>query len=272
MNCPFARFASLAILGTCSAALAQVQPLGPSTYLRRADSPFAGVVFSWSILLTGENGQFTEPGVTLNPGISVIGPGGLGNNIDSVDEDDGLLNGCGGGNSYFTCPSFVEVAFNPTILGSLPTHAGIVWTDGNGFVTFTAFDSSGQVIATVTGSTADVSFTCGTAEDRFYGVIAPQGVARIRIQDTNNCIEVDHIQAGRIGPACDAIDFNNDGSSFDPQDIDAFLSVFSEGPCIPSTATCNDVDFNNDGSLFDPCDVDSFILLFSEGPCTLCGV
>ncbi|GEM_PF-2420065 len=31
---------------------------------------------------------------------------------------------------------------------------------------------------------------------------------------------------------CDDIDFNNDGSVFDPTDIDAFLSVFSEGPCI----------------------------------------
>jgi hypothetical protein len=70
---------------------------------------------------------------------------------------------------------------------------------------------------------------------------------------------------------CDSIDFNNDGSLFDPTDIDAFLSVFSEGPCIPATATCGDVDFNNDTSLFDPCDIDSFLLVFSEGPCTLCG-
>jgi hypothetical protein len=74
-----------------------------------------------------------------------------------------------------------------------------------------------------------------------------------------------------IGPTCDDIDFNNDGSSFDPQDVDAFLSVFSEGPCIPANANCQDVDFNNDGSLFDPCDIDSFLLVFSEGPCTLCG-
>ncbi|MFO0856152.1 MAG: hypothetical protein U0640_02205 [Phycisphaerales bacterium] len=70
---------------------------------------------------------------------------------------------------------------------------------------------------------------------------------------------------------CDSIDFNNDSSLFDPQDIDAFLSVYSEGPCIPDTATCNDIDFNNDGSLFDPCDIDSFLLQFSEGPCTPCG-
>jgi hypothetical protein len=68
-------------------------------------------------------------------------------------------------------------------------------------------------------------------------------------------------------PVCDSVDFNNDGSIIDPQDVDAFFSVFSEGPCIPASATCNDVDFNNDGSIFDPQDVDAFFSVFSEGPC-----
>ncbi len=77
---------------------------------------------------------------------------------------------------------------------------------------------------------------------------------------------------GSCGPTCDSLDFNNDTSLFDPQDIDAFLSVYSEGPCVPSTATCNDIDFNNDTSFFDPCDIDSFLLVFSEGPCTDCGM
>jgi hypothetical protein len=70
-----------------------------------------------------------------------------------------------------------------------------------------------------------------------------------------------------IAPVCDSVDFNNDGSVFDPQDVEAFLSYFSEGPCVPVLATCNDVDFNNDGSLFDPQDVDAFFSVFSEGPC-----
>jgi hypothetical protein len=64
------------------------------------------------------------------------------------------------------------------------------------------------------------------------------------------------------------IDFNNDDSVYDPQDVDAFLSVFSEGPCIPETAGCGDIDFNNDGSLFDPQDIDDFLSVFSEGPCS----
>lgn len=36
---------------------------------------------------------------------------------------------------------------------------------------------------------------------------------------------------------CDGVDFNNDGNFIDPQDIDAFLSVYSEGPCVPASAT-----------------------------------
>ncbi len=68
-------------------------------------------------------------------------------------------------------------------------------------------------------------------------------------------------------PVCDSIDFNNDTSIFDPQDFEAFLSVYSEGPCIPATATCNDIDFNNDTSIFDPQDINSFLSVYSEGPC-----
>ncbi len=73
-----------------------------------------------------------------------------------------------------------------------------------------------------------------------------------------------------VGVVCDSIDFNGDGARFDPADIDAFLSVFSEGPCIPETSICNDIDFNNDGSSFDPCDIDVFLQVFSEGPCGTC--
>ncbi len=95
---------------------------------------------------------------------------------------------------------------------------------------------------------------------------------RYRLKVTNSC-GTTHTDAAmfRIQQACcDSIDFNNDSSIFDPQDIAAFLSVYSEGPCIPQTAACNDIDFNNDGGLFDPCDILAFLLRYSEGPCTMC--
>ncbi len=97
---------------------------------------------------------------------------------------------------------------------------------------------------------------------------------RVRCRVSNECGDVNSDRAviGVLASCCDSIDFNNDTSMFDPQDIDAFLSVYGEGPCIPETATCNDIDFNNDTSVFDPCDIDSFLTVYGEGPCTPCGV
>jgi hypothetical protein len=107
-------------------------------------------------------------------------------------------------------------------------------------------------------------------------VLADLDAIRFRIEyrsgaDNGRLDNVILSPASGVTCGCDGIDFNNDGASFDPQDIDAFLSVYAEGPCIPASATCSDIDFNNDGALFDPCDIDSFLLVFSEGPCTLCG-
>ena len=123
------------------------------------------------------------------------------------------------------------------------------------------------------------------ADPRYTGINSPTlGISNAQTGDqgTYRCVVTGFCGAAQnsggatltvtTGPTCDGIDFNNDSSLFDPVDIDAFLSVYGEGPCIPSGATCNDIDFNNDGSVFDPCDIDSFLLVFSEGPCTPCGV
>ncbi len=66
---------------------------------------------------------------------------------------------------------------------------------------------------------------------------------------------------------CNDIDFNNDGSVFDPMDIEAFLSRYSEGPCVPAAYNCDSIDFNNDTSIFDPMDINAFLSVYSEGPC-----
>ena len=105
------------------------------------------------------------------------------------------------------------------------------------------------------GSSVTIPVTPGTYVVRVGGAAAGQmGNGNVNVTFTPSLV-------------CDSIDFNNDGAQFDPTDIDAFLSVFSEGPCLPATATCNDIDFNNDGSLFDPRDIDAFLSVFSEGPC-----
>ena len=84
--------------------------------------------------------------------------------------------------------------------------------------------------------------------------VGPQGFAVVA---TGNLFEV----------TCNDIDFNNDGVYFDVTDVDAFFSVYVEGPCIPDTSTCDSIDFNNDSLFFDPADIDAFLRVYSEGPC-----
>ncbi len=143
---------------------------------------------------------------------------------------------------------------------------GSTWTDA-------------QVIGPGTPDTIELQAGWRDATWLFPASLTPSAQTRVRFvaEDAGPGTVVEAgiddfvITALGCGPTCDDIDVNNDGGLFDPVDIDAFLSVFSEGPCIPANAICQDIDFNNDGSLFDPCDIDSFLLVFSEGPCTPCG-
>ncbi len=156
----------------------------------------------------------------------------------------GFWGGCGIG-----CQEFAGV----TVLGSRPMTYD--WSKDGTPITD---DEGGRITGLGTPSITVFDFT--VADRGQYNVIA-----------TNSCGMLDGGTFPLGGEPCDSIDFNNDGGFFDPVDIDALLSVFAEGPCIPETATCNDIDFNNDNSLFDPCDIDSYLVVFAEGPCTPCG-
>src|SRR5438477_7131672 len=118
--------------------------LGPTPYLSFADSPFNGGSFSYFYLETFEDHLLNTPGVTGSPGgvTSVV----FGPSIhDSVDADDGVIDGSGlNGDSYFSSNGAggVTFTFDAGVLGSLPTDAGIVWTDGAGGSQIT-FQASG---------------------------------------------------------------------------------------------------------------------------------
>jgi PEP-CTERM motif len=196
--------ALVALLGGAGAGHAQI--LGPTAYLAfdntlsgagGAISPFSSLTFtSYFHLETFEDGLLNTPGVSASVG-SVLAPGST---TDSVDADDGNIDGSGIlGNSlaFSSSGGTISFTFNGTTLGGLPTHAGIVWTDGAGAITFDAFDGSGTLIGSVGGTHADGNFLGGTAEDRFYGIIAPGGIGRISIRNATSGIEVDHLQYGR---------------------------------------------------------------------------
>lgn len=159
--------------------------LGPTAYLSFADSPFDGLSFSYFHLEDFEDHLLNTPGVTGSAGgvtSVVFGPA----IHDSVDFDDGVIDGSGlDGDSWFSGSGAAGVTFtfNAGTLGSLPTHAGIVWTDGAGTVTFKAFGPLNVPLGTI-GPVSDASFPDGgvsgtTAEDRFFGIIAPGGISSI---------------------------------------------------------------------------------------------
>lgn len=166
-------------------------------YLSQNDSPFKNLSSSYFHLENFEDHLLNTPGVTASAGgvtSVVFGPTAH----DSVDGDDGVINGTGlAGDSYFsaTGATGIRFTFNAAVLGSLPTHAGIVWTDGAGTTTFEAFDSAGVSMGLFGPfNIADGSNSGTTAEDTFFGVYNRGGISAIKISNTVGGIEIDHLQ------------------------------------------------------------------------------
>lgn len=176
----------------------------PYNYLKAGDSPFGNVVFDWSYLEDFEDHVFDVPGVSTGGGrlSSTFGP----TLIDSVDGDDGNVSDNRCIKSVGTCDAWwgagsLRFTFNATVLGSLPTHVGLVWTDGGGKVSFEAFDAEGISLYKF-GPFSEPGFpddtvNSSTAEDRFFGAYAPGGIGSVLISNTAGGIEIDHLQYGK---------------------------------------------------------------------------
>ncbi|MCB1741825.1 MAG: hypothetical protein KDK91_15735 [Gammaproteobacteria bacterium] len=191
---------------------AATRGFGPTAYSSFGDSPFSDTTFSYFELETFEDGLLDSSGVSSSgPGI-VIGPS---NQTDSVDADDGSVDGSGtGGHSFFTAQQtrILQFSFDANALGSLPTHAGLVWTDvgfvdaggtlGIADMTFSAFDAADDLILAVSGSALGDGSTFGmTAEDRFFGIQHDAGISRIALAiATSDDFEIDHLQYGFAAP------------------------------------------------------------------------
>ncbi|MHA7837912.1 MAG: PEP-CTERM sorting domain-containing protein [bacterium] len=207
---PFAALAATVLAGSSSA----TELLGPSPYLSFSDSPFASETFEYFHLEDFEDGLLNTPGVILLEAGDTSGPAATFS--DSVDGDDGSIDGIATGTqslfSNFSTESFT-FDFSAATLGTLPTHAGIVWTDvgrnGGGTplagdlidnVIFEAFGPSGTSLGMIGPfSLGDGSISRTTDEDRFFGVVNEGGISSIRLSMpglTN--WEADHLQYGAV--------------------------------------------------------------------------
>jgi hypothetical protein len=132
--------------------------------------------------------------------------GGGGSSTPGGSDTEVQFNDAGtfSGSNYFT--------FDKNTLGTLPTHAGIVWTDSSYGgpsgtdgtpLNFEAFNSQGDSLGKIQlgqNQIGDGRFDGTTSDDRFFGVINPEGISKISISQTliNAAISVDHLQYGSI--------------------------------------------------------------------------
>lgn len=215
--------------------------VGPLPYLGLGDSPF-DVAHPSFVVENFEDGFFNVPGVATDMDNSAVyGPSAL---ADSVDADDGVIDGSGtAGKLLFSAfgPEGITFYFDPKVLGGYPTHAGIVWTDGEGTTSFTAWSSDGSLLGTV-GPVyiSDGSIYGGTAEDRFFGVVAGCGISKIHIWNACCGIEVDHLQFS-FGPVStvETGDLNSDGA-VDAADLAVLLGAW--GRCPAAGCCLGDLD------------------------------
>jgi hypothetical protein len=269
------RFGGLCLCVCAAAGSAMAEGyLGPQPYLAfddvdagTAQSPWRDGSFSWFHLEDFEDGVLNTPGVDLLEAASI---GGLAVVFsDSVDGDDGAIDGIATNTrslfSAFRTESFT-FEFDAAVLGRLPNHVGVVWTDvgrNNGGTPFAAdlidnveFEAwgPGGVSLGVFGpfSLGDTSISRTTAEDRFLGIVSAGGIARVqlRMPGLNNW-EMDHLQ---YGLSCTA-DLNADGI-VDFGDVSLFVAGFTAQDALS--------DLNGDG-IVDFGDVALFVGAFSLG-------
>ena len=195
----------VAVLGM-GAGTAFATPFGPIPYLQASDSPFVSLSFGYFFLEDFEDHVLNTLGATgLSGGVTsvVFGP----SVHDSVDADDGVIDGSGLlGDSWFNSGASTGFSFSAALLGSLPTHVGLVWTDGpfGTPVTFQAFGPDGvTLVCNISGSGfANNSFNGETAEDRFFGCADLGGISKVTMTNAfGGGIEVDHLQYGSLAQA-----------------------------------------------------------------------
>ena len=172
--------------------------VGPLPYLSAADVPSGFYLGDSPIAL-----EDFEDG-TLDFGLisdgTIVGPS---SHTDSVDADDGQIDGLGrdGWSMHSTGTSSSITIEYP----GAPTAVGLVYTDNpsqtvSDATTLEAFDASGNSLGVFGPFPLGDAFTNGTtAEDRFFGPADDGGISKVTIASVLKIgIELDHIQYGAM--------------------------------------------------------------------------
>ena len=211
----------LALVGSLQA---ETVFLGPLPYLSAADSPFdLSRLGSTFFLEDFEDGVLNTPGISQPPSpapqafVRIPGPG-----TDSVDADDGLMDGFGSnGHSLQATNVSVNPSIPPRVFQSItllfsdevaPNAFGFVWTGGvpGTRLSFYVYDSEIRKIGEqhyldLAGNDHEGE----TVEDRFFGVVTDQPIGAVGFEIFNfgdsRWFEMDHVQYGTLIPEPSAI-------------------------------------------------------------------
>ncbi|ARE40241.1 hypothetical protein RGUI_2100 [Rhodovulum sp. P5] len=188
------KFAALAgaglVIGAATAGHAATLT-GPVSYLSAADIPANFYAGGSPLFLEDFEDGSLDGGITASAG-APYGPAG---NADSVDGDDGTIDGFGtAGRSFFYAGGSAGITFT---FAAPVTAAAVVWTDGAGTTYFEAFDTNGVSLGSIGPvALADGTYSGTTSEDSFFGVQSADGIGSIFISNSLGGIEVDHVQYG----------------------------------------------------------------------------
>jgi hypothetical protein len=171
-------------------------------YTSKNDSPFKSLesTGTYFYIEDFEDGVADTPGLTIDKGaVLSTGP-----NVDSVDQDDGLLDGSGSkGKSWLsTYDKDLVFSFNKDLLsGKYPNHAGLVFTDTYPttlLLTLEAYGVDGKVVGKMGPMTLGDSTTYAgqTLDDKFIGFKSKVEIKAIAIKAERGNYELDHVQYG----------------------------------------------------------------------------
>ena len=258
-----AALAGLLLLAPAVGARADI--FGPSQYLcfdatatgatgscGTKDSPFKAIGTGYFYLEDFEDDAF-EPGWSIGGMQTRNGPSPT---TDSVDEDDGAIDGSGvAGSSHLEAGAFT-IDFDENVLGAFPTHVGLVWTDGGSgvLVTFEAFSASGSSLGSLSSPAGDPADDGATVEDVFFGWSEPTGISAVRVSQASGSPEIDHLQYGGPQPEgldaflCYKVKPSKGSDDFEKRSV-SLANLFETGSAdvVKYAALCNPANLNGQG-------------------------